>query len=246
MPSLRPIRWLVFASASAMLVVAGAARAHGQSGSSRNPHEGEWTLEYRVFTRPGGEVVAIAGDTQRFNLAFQVVKVFTVAADGVLGWEQRDGGQLHVDDYSALAGRTWFQDQQPVLRLKGQAAATPAQPQSGRSYDRQLSLELAWSGGSGPGIDHAGKPFVISLSADGSQWLTSGYTRAVPYQKSQWELTPAKVAREEIGEDVLRETTTFRASRPVRLIDITAPLNIQATEQIDVRHVHYPRLVPRG
>jgi hypothetical protein len=221
--------------------------AAGQPTPDRNPHEGQWSLEYRVFTRPGGEVVAISGDTQRFNFAFQVAKEsFAVAADGVLNWEQRDGGQMHVDDYSALAGKTWIQDQQPVLRLKGQATAASAAPMSGRSYDRTLKLEMAWSGGSGPGIDHSGQPFFINLSADGGQWVTRGYTRAVPYQKSQWELTPASTLREALGADSFRETTTFRASRPMSLTDITAPLNIHVTEQIEVKQVHYPRLVPRG
>jgi hypothetical protein len=230
-----------------MLAVALAAPAAGQQPAARNPHEGQWSLEYRVFTRPGGEVVTIAGDTQRFNFAFHVAKEsFAVAADGVLNWEQQDGGQMHVDDYSTLLGRTWIQDQQPVLRLEGQASATRASPNSGRSYDRKLALQLAWSGGSGSGIDHSGQPFVTTLSADGGQWLTKGYSRAVPYQKSQWELTPASTQREELGADSFRETTTFRASRPISLTDITAPLSIPATEQIEVKHIHHSRLVPRG
>ncbi len=236
--------WQVAVIGGALVVAVGRLPAQQPA---MNPHAGQWSLEYRVFTRPGGEVATFAGDTQRFNFAFHVAKEsFAVAAVGVLKWEQRDGGQMHVDDYSTLAGRTWFQDQQPVLRLEGQASATPASPNSGRGYDRKLTLQLAWSGGSGPGIDHSGQPFFINLSADGSQWLTRGYTRAVPYQRSQWELTPVSAVREELGTDSFRETTTFRATRPMSLTDITAPLSIPVTEQIEVEHVHYPRLVPRG
>lgn len=106
---------------------------------------------------------------------------------------------------------------------------------------------MVWTGGNGPGIDHGGKPFVISISADGSQWTGSGFTRAAPYQKSQWELRPASVKREEVGVDTIRETTIFRASRPVTLTDSTSPTwSIPATEHIEIKHVFYPRLVPRG
>ena len=112
---------------SAVLLTAPPSAA--QQPAAQNPHDGEWSLEFSVCTRPGGETIAVGGDTQIFNVLFQVAKEsFTVAADGVLKWEQREGGQLHVDDYSTLIGRTWFQDQQPVLRLSGQAVATPAAP----------------------------------------------------------------------------------------------------------------------
>jgi hypothetical protein len=222
--------------------------AAGQPPAARNPNAGEWALEFRVFTRPGGEVLTYAGDTQRFNLAFQVAnESFAVAADGALNWEQRDGGQLHVDDYSALLGRTWIQDQQPMLRLKGQVAATTGEPQPGRTDQRKLSLELAWTGGSGQGIDHNGRPFVTTLSADGNQWTTSGYTRGAPYTNSLWELTPASVELEEIARDTIRETTTFRASRQTTLTDFMAPgISVPVTERIEIKQVRYPRLVPRG
>ncbi len=220
-----------------------------QQAAAENPHDGEWSLEFSVCTRPGGVFFAIGGDEHRFNCLFQVAREsFTVAADGVLKWEQREGGRLHVDDYSTLAGKTAVQYQQPVLRLTGQAAATPAGAESGRTYDRKLSLQLAWTGGSGPGIDHNGQPFVIALSADGSQWTTSGYTRAAPYQKTLWELTPASVQREEIAVDTIRESTIFRVSRQTTLIDFMAAPGFSpaVTEQIEIKHVRFLNLVPRG
>lgn len=224
-----------------------ASPAAGQP-AGRNPHEGEWSLEFCVSTRAGGEILTPPGGTHHYNFLFQVAKEsFAVEADGALKWEQRDNGLLHVDDFASAVGRTWFQNQQPVLRLSGQAVATPAAAQSGRTYDRQLSLDLAWTGGSGPGIDHNGQPFVISLSADGNQWTTSGYTRGAPYAKSQWELTGASVQREEIAPDTIRETTIFRASRQVALTDFMSPgFSVPVTERIEIKHVHYPRLVPRG
>ena len=237
-------------AALVVLLVAAVAPAPAQQpgGGDRNPNDGEWSLEYRACTRPGGEILTPPGDTQIYNFLFQVAKEsFTVAADGTLKWEQREGGLLHVDDYSAALGRTWFQDQQPVLRASGQATATPAAAESGRTYDRKLSLQLAWTGGNGPGIDHGGTPFVISISADGSQWTTLGVTRAAPYQKSQWDLRPASVKREEVGVDTICETTIFRASRPMTLTDPASPtFSAPGTEQIEIKHVFYPRLVPRG
>ena len=228
----------------ALLVAASPAAAQP---ANRNPHEGEWSLEFQVSTRAGGEFLPAPDGTHHYNFLFQVAKEFTVAADGALKWEQRENGLLHVDDFASSVGRTWFQNQQPVLRLSGQAVATPAAAQSGRTYDRKLSLDLAWTGGSGPGIDHNGQAFVISLSADGNQWTTSGYTRGAPYAKTQWELTPASVQREEIAPDSIRETTIFRASRQKALTDFMSPgFSVPVTERIEIKHVHYPRLVPRG
>ena len=106
---------------------------------------------------------------------------------------------------------------------------------------------MEWTGGSGPGIDHNGTPFVIVLSADGSQWTTSGYTRGAPYQKTVWELTPASVRQEEIAIGTIRETTMFRVSRQATLTDFMAPgFSIPVTERIEIKHVRYLNLVPRG
>jgi hypothetical protein len=220
----------------------------GQEPGVPNPHDGQWSLEFRVNTRAGGEILTLSGDTQTYNFLFAVARErFTIAADGVLKWEQRENGLLHVDDYSVLVGKTWIQDMQPMLRASGRATATPAAPGSPQAYDRKLSLEFAWTGGSGWGIDHNGRPFVTTLSADGNQWTTSGYTRGAPYTKSLWELSPTRFERAEIARDTIRETTTFRASRQTTLTDFMAPgFSVPVTERIEVKHVRYPRLVPRG
>jgi hypothetical protein len=223
----------------------------GQQPADGNPNAGDWSLEFRVYTRLGGEILRIPGnpgDTQTYNFLFTVAREkFPVAADGVLKWEQRNSGQLHVDDYSVLAGKTWIQDMQPVLRLSGQATATLAAPTAPRTYDRKLSLQLAWTGGSGQGIDHGGRPFVTTLSGDGNTWTTSGYTRPAPYMNSLWELTPTSVERDEIAPDTIRERTTFRASRQTTLTDFMSPgFSVSVTEKIEVKHVYYPRLIPRG
>lgn len=219
-----------------------------QEAGAPNPHDGEWSLEFRVYTRLGGEILRLPGDTQTYNFLFTVSRQkFAVAADGILKWVQRENGLLHVDDYSVLAGKTWIQDMQPMLRLSGQAIATLAAPDAPRTYDRKLSLQLAWTGGSGQGIDHNGRPFATTLSADGNVWTTFGYTRPAPYITSIWDLTPTSVERAEVAADTIRETTIFRASRQTTLTDLMSPgFSVPVTEKIEVKHVRFPRLVPRG
>jgi hypothetical protein len=247
-----------------------------QQPAGRNPFDGEWSLEFRVATRPGGESrVASRGitpeDVQTINLLMHVSRPsFAVGADGSLRWEQREEGLVHWDDFSRLVGKTATSDCQVVLRGTGEATATPAPAGSGRTYDRRLTLELSWAGSNGSGLDHAGKPWTVALSADGSQWTTNYGTAAVVSEKSLWELEPASTEREEIAPDVIRETAIYRASRQkqrasrqkqrasrqkqrasrqkqseaYKLGIPPAPLTI--TERIEIKHIHYLNLVPRG
>jgi hypothetical protein len=228
-------------------IIATSTPAPAQQPAATNPFAGEWSLEFHVVTPPGGATMTVPNDTQHVNLLLQVSREeFTVAADGALRWEQRDEGHLHWDNTSSLIGSTWVQDQTPVLRVVGQATATPARAGAAHTYDRQLTLDLAWTGGNGSGIGHAGPPWVVSISADGSTWTTLGHNKAVPYEKSQFDLRPANVQREELAPDVIRETTTYRGSRQRGTIDFTAPYSVSITERIEIKHVHYLDLVPRG
>jgi hypothetical protein len=228
-------------------MIATSTPAPAQQPARSNPFAGEWTLEFHVATRPGGETMTVPNDTQHVNLLLQVSReTFTVAADGVLRWEQRDDGHLHWDNSSSATGSTWVQDQTPVLRVAGQATATPAPAGAAHTYDRQLTLDLAWTGGNGSGIGHAGPPWVVSISPDGSTWTTLGYHKAVPYEKSKFALRPVNVQREELAPDVIRETTTYRVSRQKGTTDFTAPYSVPITERIEIKHVYYPKLAPRG
>ena len=174
---------------------------------------------------------------------------FAVAADGVLRWEQGDGGQFHWDDFSRLVGKTATSDTQAVLRADGKATATPTPEGAPHAYDRRLTLNLAWSGGTGITVDHRGLPWPVTLSADANQVITPFGTGPAVYEQSQWGLAQSSVRREEVAPDVVRETTTFRGSRQkessVYMIGLPpAPLNF--IERIEVKHVRYPQLVPRG
>jgi len=135
---------------------------------------------------------------------------------------------VHWDDFSRLVGKTATSDTQPILKVKGQATAVPAPAASGHSYDRRIKLELDWAGG--------------------SQVTTAYGTTAVPYEHSSWDLEGV-VRRETLGADMFRETTIFRGTRqrPSTVYKIGVPLvPLQITEEIVIKHVFYPRLVPRG
>ena len=234
-------------------VVWTAAAASGQQPGVPNPHAGEWSLEFRVATRPGGETriaSSMGDDVQTVNLLAHLRRPsFTVAADGVVRWEQREGGQILWDDFSTAAGKSNLSDCQALLRAEGQAIATPAPEGSGRAYDRRLTLNLAWAGSSGRGQDHRGVPFAVTLSADGSKWITNYGTAAVAYEHSTWDLEQSSFQKDEISPDVIRETTVFRASRQKTTETYKFGLphaGFPVTERIEVKHVRYPQLVPRG
>lgn len=228
-------------------IIATSAPAPAQEPAGPNPFDGEWSLEFSAQTRPGGETRTYPNDTQHINMQFLARREsFTIAAGGSLRWEQRDGGLFHSDNFSRAAGTTSVQDQRPVLRVSGVAKATSAPAGSGRAYDRRLTLDVAWTGGDGTLLDHGLRSHVIDLSADGSQYTTSGYTTAASYQTSNWELEPASVQREEIAPDAIRETTTFRLSRATTTQHNQGQRPIPLTERIEIKHVHYLNLVPRG
>jgi hypothetical protein len=189
-----PLRAVAPAAILLSAVLWSAATACGQQ---PNPHDGEWSLEFRVATRPGGVTrVASRGltpeDMQTVNLLVQISRPsFTVAADGAVRWEQREGGRVQCNDFSTAAGKSNLSDCQAVLRVQGKATATPAPEGSRHSYDRKLMLEMAWAGGSGRGQDHGGVPFTVRLSADGSEWITNYGAARVEYEHSIWALEPA-------------------------------------------------------
>lgn len=235
------------AAALLAAIIATSAPVPAQQPAGPNPFDGEWSLEFSAQTRPGGETRTYPNDTHQVNIQFMAQREsFTIAADGNLRWEQREGGLFHSDTFSRAAGTTSVQDQRPVLRVSGLAAATPAPAGSGRTYDRRLTLDLAWTGGDGTLLDHGLRSHVIALSADGSQYTTSGYTAAATYQSSHWELEPASVQREEIAPDAIREITTFRLSRGTATQHNQGQPPIPLTERIEIKHVHYLNLVPRG
>jgi hypothetical protein len=243
------------AAAVLTAVLAANAPARGQQPAAPNPHEGEWSLDFRVQTRPGGDTRVASinitpPDIQTDNVLMQVSRPsFTVAANGALRWEQRDGGQFHWDCLSRLAGMTATADSQAVLRVQGKAIATPAPEGSPQAYSRRLTLDLSWSGGTGMTVDHMGKPWPVSLSADGNQVITPFGTRPAEYERSSWDLKQTSFQKDEISPDVIRETTTFRNTRQKEAGVFKMglpPAPLIFIERIEIKHIHYPRLVPRG
>jgi hypothetical protein len=239
----------------AALLAALGCSARAQEGGPPNPHAGEWSLEFRVSTRPGGDtriasINITPPDVQTINVLMQVSRPsFTVAADGVVRWEQQGGGQFHWDDFSRLTGTTATADSQAVLRVQGKAIAAPAPEGSPQAYNRRLTLDLSWSGGTGMTVDHQGKPWPVTLSADGNQVRTPFGAAPVQYEHSSWDLEQSSFQKEAISPDVIRETTTFRGTRQkeasVYKIGLP-PVPLNFIERLEVKHVRYPKLVPRG
>jgi hypothetical protein len=252
--SLRFQRWIVLAALVAA-TCGSSAPARAQQPGAPNPHAGEWSLQFRVATKPGGDTRVASinitpPDVQTINLLMQVSRPsFTVATDGVVRWEQQGGGQVHWDDFSRLAGTTATSDTQAVLRVQGKTTATPAPEGSPQALSRRLTLDVSWSGGTGMTVDHMGKPWPVTLSADGNQVITPFAAAPAQYEQSSWDLEQSSFQKEEISPDVIRETTTFRSTRQresgIYKIGLP-PAPLKLIERIEVKHVRYPQLVPRG
>jgi hypothetical protein len=65
----------------------------------------------------------------------------------------------------------------------------------------------------------------------------------VPHEVTWPELRSTSVSREELSPDVIVEKTIYRASRQGTM---RAPEEVPVTERIEVKHVRYLKLVPRG
>jgi hypothetical protein len=133
------------------------------------------------------------------------------------------------------------------MRAAGKATATRTSPGSPQPYDRSLELNLEYSGGSGAYADNHGGGGAYIVDAAGEQMTVTGPTTTtipVTYWQAKWNVKPARTVREEIGPDEIRETTTYEGSRPAEVA--TRDGKYKVTERIEVKHVRYLNLVPRG
>jgi hypothetical protein len=211
-----------------------------EKASSKIPYEGVWTLSFRVATKPGGEVLELPGVTAvPMNLVFQATKQsFAVEKDGQFKWEERNDGQFHSDTrlIDKLGQESYpGQTTGPLLKAAGQLDAA-----------RKLKLQFAWSHGSGRFVDGVGGG-TLSVSLDGKTATTSGAggsrTSQHYYFNSTWELSPDKIKREELGQDVVRETATYTSRRPAKL---PWGMSLPVVEEVEIIQVRYLELVPRG
>ena len=243
-----PNRMSLRVAALAGLFVVAAAPAPAQQPGGK-PFEGEWTLTFDVATPPGG--VALPWNPH-YHMAFHASKrSFQVKADGTFAWREVDDGSFKANSTVVVAGtqtEVW-ESHQPLLKAGGKATATPTPPGSPQPYERSLEVNLDYSAGNGVYGDNHGGAGTYIVDATGEQMTVSGVnapptTLPVTYLNAKWELKPASTAREEVSPDVIRETITYEGSRPAENTTILGKYKV--TERIEVKHVRYSRLVPRG
>ena len=104
--------------------------------------------------------------------------------------------------------------------------------------DRRLTLDLALIHGSG--FYSVAGSLVTATTAISN-------TAHVPAPLATWgDLKPTRVIKEEVAPDVIRQTTTYEATRPTNNMGAGAASVPPTTQRIEIKHVRYLNLVPRG
>jgi hypothetical protein len=222
-----------------------------------NPFDGEWSLTFDVATPPGGVALrdTFGGSNSPYHLVFHALKKsFQVKEDGTFVWSEVDDGSLKINGtYNpppvsvGTPPTTWRESHQPLLKAVGKATATRTPPGSPQPYDRSLQVDLDWTGGNGTYFNSGGGSGAYIVAAGGEQMTVTGAvttTLPVTYWQAKWTLKPVRTVREEISADEIRETTTYEDSRPAAVKTMMG--NVKVTERIEVKHVRYLNLVPRG
>jgi hypothetical protein len=216
-----------------------------------NPFDGQWSLQVSFATGPGG---ASYPGVSTFNCLYAGEnRQFEVKADGTFEWLAREAGTQHDDGISANS--SFQNDFQLHLRGRGKAERAPRTGGPERPGDRRLSLQLSFIGGDGRGsaVNMLGSGFSIGVvSADLMQMTFTSYpggnvitVATVPHEVTWPALTSASTTREETSPDVIVETTTYQANRQGTL-RVGPGQEVSVTERIEVKHVRYLNLVPRG
>ena len=151
---------------------------------------------------------------------------------------------------STVVGTTEvWESHRPLLKAGGKATATPTPPGSPQAYERSLEVDLEYTGGNGAYGDSRGGSGAYSVDSAGEQMTVTGVggpptTIPVTYWQAKWSLKPARIVREEISPDEVRETTTYEGSREAE--NATSLGKYKVTERIEIKQVRNLNLVPRG
>lgn len=222
------------AALAGLLVVASATAPAQQPGG--NPFDGEWSLVLDVSTAPGGATL-IRGDTTISPYNFEIHGAnerFQVKEDGSFEWSQSDAGSTlcnGVIDNSTGTTRFWA-SQKLELRAAGKIEVTRPAAGEPRDEDRGLTVETTFIHGNGYySVTGPTVTATIALSNPANG----------PAGVEPWNLKPKRVTKEELAPDVIRQTITYEATRQTR-----NPSEAPLTERIQVKHVRYLGLVPRG
>ena len=253
------LRTGVAATALACVVLWAVPPALAQPGAAGggNPFDGEWSLVWSISTAPGGATLLVAGGTiSPYNTAYHAAKErFQVKEDGSIEWAQSDAGAMYHNGIWTYEGQSssFWGDRKVHLRATGQARAPRTATGERRAEDRRLTLDLTTMGGSGysSGTSLSGThtSTVVADIDDREMVMFPGAIRAPnpPWILKWQDMKPTTVTREELAPGVIRETFTYEATRQLRIPEeVAGKFNPLVTERIEIKHVHYPRLVPRG
>ena len=240
------------------LLAAGSNRAAAQQAAPAgggHPFDGQWSLTFSAATAPGG---VSAGFVSPYNSLYKVEnRRFEVRPDGSFDWLASETGTLHTDGVSPGGSSSFKNDFQLHLRGKGKVDPPPEDASGGESGNRRLSvkkLSLLSGSGLGSAINNgATTSFSVGVvSADLSRMTYTSYPGGnvttvtnKPLEVTWENLRSTRVTRDEIAPDVVVETALYKASRqgtwPVGVNQV-----VPVTEEIEVKHVRYLKLVPRG
>lgn len=240
-----PLALIVFVSAG---VSAASQESEGEL------FDGEWTLTFDVATPPGGVTLTNEyGSISPYHVVFRATKrSFQVQTDGTFAWREEEDGALKINGTGNYFGtrNTYWESHQPLLKAVGKATATRNVPGSPQPYERSLEVTLDWTGGNGAYADNYGGAGSYVVDAVGEQMTVTGVggpptQTPMVYWQAKWSLKAARIVREEIGPDQIRETTTYEGTRQAEIATQTSGSH-KVTERIEVKQVRNLNLVPRG
>jgi hypothetical protein len=220
------------------------------AGGGGHPFDGQWSLIWDLSTAPGGATFAVQGGTvSSYNGAYHAAKAqFKVGEDGRIEWAQSDAGSTsHNGDVTG--GRFWG-ERTVHLRAAGTVQAPRAATGELRAEDRRLSLDLTIMGGSGYSSATGAVTTTVIANIDDLEAVMFPWGIRAP--NPPWtikfeDLKPIRVSRQEFAPEVIQETITFEVKRETRIPkEINGLFTPPMTERLEIKHVRFLSLVPRG
>ena len=207
------------------------------------PYDGQWSLQFQMDTRPGGETIQMGQvTTSPFIVHLLAGKKFiTVSPEGKITWESPDCGALRCEKFSTypkgVSGHV-TDDHRVMLRVSGSLL-----------QQRKLNLNVQWSLGDGRVTTSASTGvqalLVYTVGGDGSTLTVTGpgptYTAPLQYQGFTWTLAPETIEQQELSQDVIQEVATYRSARSGTYGGV-----VPVIERIEIKQVRHLNLVPRG
>ena len=229
--------------------------AHGAEPTRNSSFDGEWSLEFRVNTKPGGESFTTrqGAAVSPYHLHFQATRQpFRFASDGSIKLDIRDETPLTIQSTTRYGEAVTAWDRQQhrgLVRLVGSG--------TGEGRDRQVKLTIRWIYVEGNGFmsdSFGGSSNYVWRAAEDATTITisnqaGATTLPLEMWKSTWELKPESIEQTEVSPDVIVETVIYRGRQAARLSPLdpggfSPPLPV--IEEIELRQVRQLNLVPRG